>query len=68
MRYRFLDDVATADLAFEAYGKDLPSLFTNAALATADAMANLKTVFTGIKELDLVWVLWIFDCSPDCVI
>ena len=50
MRYKFLEDIATADLAFEAYGKTLPELFTNAALATSDAMANLKTVSPKIKK------------------
>ena len=51
MKYKYLEDIATADLAFEAYGKDLKELFTNAALATADAMANLKTVSLTEKRV-----------------
>ncbi len=51
MKYNFLEDIATADLAFEAYGKDLVELFTNSALATADAMANLKTVNPEEKKV-----------------
>jgi len=51
MRYKFLEDIAIADLAFEAYGKDLPELFTNAALATSDTMVNLKTVEPKTKKI-----------------
>lgn len=44
MKFMFLEDIATADLAFDAYGKDLSELFTNAAAAVAEASANPKTV------------------------
>ncbi len=43
-KYRFLEDVAIADIAFEAYGKNLNELFTNAALALFVMQADLKTV------------------------
>ena len=43
-KYRFLEDVAIADIAYEAYGKDLNELFENAALAIFELSANLKTV------------------------
>ena len=43
-KYKFLEDVAIADIAFEAYGKDLTELFENAALAIFELSANLKTV------------------------
>ncbi|HLD07408.1 MAG TPA: archease [Candidatus Nanoarchaeia archaeon] len=49
-KYRFFDDIATADAAFEAYGKDLPELFTNSALATFSVMAELKRVAPKIKK------------------
>ena len=38
MPYRFLDDVATADIAFEATGRDLNEVFRAAAAATLAVM------------------------------
>lgn len=38
MPYRFLDDVATADVAFEATGKTVEELFVAAAEATTNVM------------------------------
>lgn len=43
-KYRFLEDVAIADIAYEAYGKDLNELFENAALAVFELSADLETV------------------------
>lgn len=43
-KYRFLEDVAIADIAFEAYGKDFNKLFENAAFAIFELSANLKTI------------------------
>ena len=43
-KYKFLEDVAIADIAYEAYGKDLNELFENAALAIFELSANLKTI------------------------
>src|SRR3989344_5330506 len=43
-KYRFLEDIAIADIAYEAYGKDLNELFENAALAIFELSADLKTV------------------------
>ena len=43
-KYKLLEDVAIADVAYEAYGKDLNELFENAALAIFELSANLKTV------------------------
>ena len=37
MAYTYLEDVGTADIAFEATGRDLPELFSDA----ADAMTNV---------------------------
>lgn len=42
--YRYLDDVALADIAFEAEGEDLGSLFEACALATTAVMADPATV------------------------
>jgi SHS2 domain-containing protein len=38
MAYKYLEDVGTADIAFEATGRDLPDLFTAAADATMNVM------------------------------
>jgi SHS2 domain-containing protein len=38
MPYKYLEDVGTADIAFEATGRDLPQLFTAAADATLNVM------------------------------
>src|SRR3954467_15240439 len=37
MAYRYLEEIGTADIAFEARGRDLPELFRDA----ADAMTNV---------------------------
>ncbi len=42
--FKFLEKIAIADAAFEAYGKTLEELFINCAKATFDAMADLETV------------------------
>ncbi len=45
MQYRFLEDVATADIAFEASGRTLEEVFTASADATLNVMIeDLKTV------------------------
>ncbi len=38
MSYRFIEDEATADIAFEAFGKTLQELLESAALATTNVM------------------------------
>src|SRR3989338_8317136 len=43
-KYRFLENIAIADIAYEAYGKDLNEMFENAAFAIFELSANLKTV------------------------
>jgi len=43
-KFEFLEDIATADVAFEAYGKDLNQLFENSALALFEAMVDTKQV------------------------
>jgi SHS2 domain-containing protein len=45
MPYHYLEDIGTADIAFEATGRDLPELFTSAADATMNVMIeNLETI------------------------
>lgn len=43
-RFRYLEDVATADAAFVAYGADLPELFSHAAQAMFNVMAPLDLI------------------------
>ncbi len=45
MPYEFLEDIATADIAFRAWGKDLPELFQAAGDATINVM---------IEDLDTI--------------
>ncbi len=45
MPYHYLEEVGTADIAFEATGRDLPELFSDAADATMNVMVeNLDTI------------------------
>ena len=45
MPYKYLEDVGTADIAFEATGRDLPQLFTAAADATLNVMIeNIEAI------------------------
>ncbi len=43
-KYEFRPDVAIADSAFYAYGKNVEELFKNACLATTDAMVDVKSI------------------------
>ena len=40
MPYHYLEEIGTADIAFEATGRDLPELFTDAADATMNVMID----------------------------
>ena len=51
-KYKFLEKVAIADIAYEAYGKDLNEVFENAALAIFELSADLKTV-DAKKKLEI---------------
>jgi protein archease len=45
MPFHYLEDIGTADIAFETTGRDLPELFTSAANATMNVMIeNLDTI------------------------
>lgn len=50
MRFRFLENVATADVAFEAFGKTLEEAFSNAALAMFEVETDVKKVKSKIKK------------------
>ena len=43
-KYKFLEKVAIADIAYEAYGKSLDEMFENAALAIFELSADIKTI------------------------
>lgn len=49
-KFKFLPDIATADLAFEAYGVTYNELFENAGLALTDAMVKLNSVEGDVKR------------------
>jgi len=43
-KYKLLEKVAIADIAYEAYGRNLNELFENSAFAIFEMMVDLKTV------------------------
>ncbi|HLC61016.1 MAG TPA: archease [Candidatus Nanoarchaeia archaeon] len=43
-KYKFLEDIALADIAYESYGKDLNEVFENSALAIFELSADIKTI------------------------
>ena|SRR3989344_6100019 len=51
MKFKYLADVAIADIAFEAYGKNLNEVFENSAYAFFDMTCNPKTVKSKIKKV-----------------
>ncbi len=51
MKYKFFEDLATADIAFEAYGSDLNELFEACALAIFDIMVDLKSVKPKVRKI-----------------
>jgi len=50
-KFNFLDKLVTADIAFEAFGKNLNQLFENAALALNETMVDTKTVSAKVKKI-----------------
>ncbi len=50
MGYKFLPDVAIADIAFRAEGKTREGLFENCALALTEAMADLGRIKGAVKK------------------
>ncbi|MEN6441664.1 MAG: archease [Syntrophobacter sp.] len=55
MPYRFLEEIATADVAFEAWGETLGEMFTAAADATMNTMvADLEAISpTESRRIDI---------------
>jgi SHS2 domain-containing protein len=53
MRYKFLEDVATADVAFEAEGKTLEELLEACALATTNVMVRNMDAIMGMVTVDI---------------
>jgi len=54
MKFRFLENEATADVAFEAYGKNLEETFENSAIALFEIMTDTNKVKPLLnKELKL---------------
>jgi len=49
-KFKFLEDIAIADAAFEAYGNSLEELFESCALATFEVMVETKGVKQEQKE------------------
>jgi SHS2 domain-containing protein len=55
MRFRFLEDIATADVAFEAFGKTLEEAFSNAALAMFEVQTDTGKVKPVVsKDVEIV--------------
>lgn len=50
-RFKFLHDIALADVAFEAYGDTLEELFENAALALLETMIEPSSLTVYDKNL-----------------
>lgn len=50
MRFKYLADIAIADIAFEAYGRTLNEVFENSAYAFFDMTCNPKTIKQKIKK------------------
>ncbi len=48
-RYQYLENIATADAAFEAYGATMEELFANAALAMFNVIAPLNKI--GVESV-----------------
>lgn len=49
-KFKFLEDVAIADIAFEAYGKNYNELFENCAAAIFNLTVDLETLNPRIKK------------------
>ena len=50
-KFNFLEKLVTADIAFEAFGKNLNELFENSALALNETMVDTKTVSAKVKKV-----------------
>ncbi|MEK6808820.1 MAG: archease [Nanoarchaeota archaeon] len=50
-KFKILENIAIADIAFEAYGKDLAELFENSAIATTSVMVELDNLKPNIRKI-----------------
>ncbi|MBS3149209.1 archease [Candidatus Woesearchaeota archaeon] len=50
MTHKFIEDFATADIAFEASGKDLNELFNSSAEALFEILASTKKIGKSLKK------------------
>lgn len=50
MKFKYLEGIAIADVAFEAYGKNLEEAFSNAALAMFEVETETKKVEPKMKK------------------
>jgi SHS2 domain-containing protein len=50
MKFKFLENMATADVAFEAFGKTLEEAFSNAALAMFEVQTDIEKVKPSISK------------------
>jgi SHS2 domain-containing protein len=48
-KFKFVD-ITTADVAFDAYGKDLDELFANSALAMFEVMVNTEQIKPRVEK------------------
>ena len=54
VNFKYLPNIATADLAFETFGENSSELFENAGLALESSMVNLNTLnVQEVKEIKL---------------
>ncbi len=53
MPYRYLDDIAVADVAFEAWGATLEEMFTSCADATMNVMVEDLATIQGLETLEI---------------
>ena len=65
--FKFLEDIAIADAAFEAYGDTLEELFESCALATFEVMVDTKNVKPEQKEEMLIKDLNLDDLLFDFI-
>ena len=65
--FKFLEDIAIADAAFEAFGDTLEELFESCALATFEVMVDTKNVKPEQKEKILIKDLNLDDLLFDFI-
>jgi len=50
-KFKVLENLVTADTAFEAFGSNLDQVFENSAVALCSAMADPKTISAKLKKI-----------------